>query len=726
MLLCETEFNIMKRGLIMVFIYKNTRFSFVISLVFSIFFSGWLLGMDSQVLSDEEDIQTCAQLYITVMLPEGKGSDEDKEKARIYFEKIGDQDGENALYNAVRIGHKEVIGFLKECGVKATECKFLHCASERGDVEIVSLLLEMGSDINTQDEEGQTALLKATDNGHLDVVKRLLDHGADINARNNYHETAFYVAAKSGYREIVDLLLEKGFDSETDENFNGSSVYEAADNGSIEGLALLIDIGADMNAPNWDGSTALHISVSMGFDEKVEVLLEKGADINAKDDNGDTPLHRLARSFYAYGNKSELLRRKLINLLLEKGADSEVEDDQGRTALHYAAENGYSEIVEALLSHPGLVWQCALGNESFERIFAGLCCIRRYALLPKNILFMILNKDPSLQQDVIKILMSGLKQSRSRSPFICIRNNTQWLLKITYQIVNEPDKIEALLCPENDLILEEHPDSLLSLDFVTCGKMWEWVPLNFYNLYHYVSAHQNSDILLDISGGQGTVSQFMQKYPITCTTEPVGEYEKKRPPCVPANYVVKNALPLFSQIGYDALANSLVPKLLSDGGSLASHQAAYSRLKALWEKELHDNPQHEDFARAVLSILEKLHSQKESLIQELNAFVPPSFVQLSYEEVTQALWERIVNKKTLSQRTLYLLFYRYFLHKLYSFLAHEDNEGHSACSLALAKNHNTVAKFLTEEFIDKSFVKMVKKGILAKELHEIFPYHPKN
>ena len=51
---------------------------------------------------------------------------------------------------------------------------------------MVQLLLEAGSDINIQDEDGSTALMCATEHGHVEIVKTLLTHpDIDISLKDN-------------------------------------------------------------------------------------------------------------------------------------------------------------------------------------------------------------------------------------------------------------------------------------------------------------------------------------------------------------------------------------------------------------------------------------------------------------------------------------------------------------------------------------------------------------
>ena len=51
-------------------------------------------------------------------------------------------------------------------------------ASDRGELEVVRLLLEHGADVEAKKNDGKTALQEAADEGDDKVVKLLREHGA--------------------------------------------------------------------------------------------------------------------------------------------------------------------------------------------------------------------------------------------------------------------------------------------------------------------------------------------------------------------------------------------------------------------------------------------------------------------------------------------------------------------------------------------------------------------
>ncbi|GAW80958.1 acyl-CoA-binding protein [Plasmodium gonderi] len=66
--------------------------------------------------------------------------------------------------------------------------------------------------INKRNSDGLCALHYACDRGYLDIVKLLVDLGADLNADDSCGDTALHIAAYSGKTDIINYLKNAGAD----------------------------------------------------------------------------------------------------------------------------------------------------------------------------------------------------------------------------------------------------------------------------------------------------------------------------------------------------------------------------------------------------------------------------------------------------------------------------------------------------------------------------------
>ena len=239
---------------------------------------------------------------------------------------------EPPLHEAISQGHIDRVIQLLDSGVDIEHhwgtTPLCRAVAKKLHV-ITHLLLLKGANVNADDVECWTGIMRTAENGDKKLTRLLLLHGADPEMRNHLGQTALQLAAANGHDAVVRVLLAAGVD--VSDAWDGQTALQiAARNKHDVVMRMLVDACV--------GETELLLAAANGHDAVVRLLLERGVNSAVKDASGLTPLHKAA----ARGQEA------VVRSLLQKGADVGVEDCHGQTALQRAAAHGYESLVQLL------------------------------------------------------------------------------------------------------------------------------------------------------------------------------------------------------------------------------------------------------------------------------------------------------------------------------------------------------------------------------------------
>ncbi|KAL9320380.1 hypothetical protein ACSQ67_012219 [Phaseolus vulgaris] len=213
----------------------------------------------------------------------------------------------------------------------------LHFAAREGQTAVCDYLLtDLKLPVDSQDDDGETALIHAARQGHTATAKYLIDHGADPTIASNLGATALHHSAGIGDTELLKYLLSKGVNPDL-ESDSGTPLVWAAGHAQPDAVSVLLEHGANPNADTDDGITPLISAVAAGSLACLEILIQAGAKVNISA-GGATALH------IAADNGSV----ELINCLLKAGADPNISDEDGVKPIQVAAARGSVGAVEIL------------------------------------------------------------------------------------------------------------------------------------------------------------------------------------------------------------------------------------------------------------------------------------------------------------------------------------------------------------------------------------------
>lgn len=152
-----------------------------------------------------------------------------------FYNKSTSQDGDiTSLMSAVINNDVDGVRFFSKSGQSLVNQKniggatALHLAARQQNLEMATILIENGADVNATDNEGWTALMRASLAGKGDIVDLLLDKGAKGDMLNLVQESAIIHATTADCLSCLNSMFQKfNFIKNTDAELLKGQVLEA-------------------------------------------------------------------------------------------------------------------------------------------------------------------------------------------------------------------------------------------------------------------------------------------------------------------------------------------------------------------------------------------------------------------------------------------------------------------------------------------------------------------
>ena len=249
---------------------------------------------------------------------------------------------------AAKIGKASHVKALLYAGLDVNgKCQFtgwsaLHCASDSGSEDVVTVLIEAGIIPNQQDNSGCTALHLACQKGHIGVVKKLQSL-VNVHIPDNNGWTPLHHAAFKGHHDIVNLLLKNAKQPidlllNTDYDHGASVLHLAASNVHYHVVLTILDFLRGLDNSSIE-SNFIKTSVYQN-PNNISPLNYLSLIVNATDHNGCTPFHMAVSTISEASTKKkdqEFISNAclLIESLIDVESDVEIPTTLGYLPIHF-------------------------------------------------------------------------------------------------------------------------------------------------------------------------------------------------------------------------------------------------------------------------------------------------------------------------------------------------------------------------------------------------------
>lgn len=168
------------------------------------------------------------------------------------------QESTTILGTAAYEGQLEILKYLVSCNVALNyqdPCmsrNALHWACMGGHCDVVEFLLRNQIDVNCQDRDNVTPIIRAAIAGSSLIVQELIKNGANVNQCDRLHSTALHYASFHGKSQIVKQLICAGCIPNYPAIFGqGTPLANLFYHGDANNCRLLLKAGYSLELDSW-------------------------------------------------------------------------------------------------------------------------------------------------------------------------------------------------------------------------------------------------------------------------------------------------------------------------------------------------------------------------------------------------------------------------------------------------------------------------------------------
>ena len=245
----------------------------------------------------------------------------------------------------------------------------IHVAAHNGSTKVIAICLahDVGM-IFLLADNGYTILHCAAERGQLEVVQLICSKYPDavnINAMTDLGETPIHIATAStapDAAEVIRMLREFGAEPNmpTADCIKDMALHFAVLTDNEEKARALLSADPKLvDRPGFSGEVPLHWAVKKSNSKMIDILCQANCDVNAGDQYGNIPLH------FATACTSNVA---IVQQLLANGAAPEKPNHAGLTPLDVAADMGVQNFFLVIHNEAEKAWHIDKSFNNMQRI----------------------------------------------------------------------------------------------------------------------------------------------------------------------------------------------------------------------------------------------------------------------------------------------------------------------------------------------------------------------